>query len=483
MAKTKEIRYGRGVVGPDVKVTKYERRVYPLAEGGLAIVNVFMSMYFLFYATVIMGIDPAVAGTMTLFARIFDAVNDPMMGAIVDRTDTRFGTCRPYLMFGSVFIGLSIVLLFAIPQGLSMTGKIVWMWVFYILENMMVTLVGIPYKGMMSRLTNEGSERMFINRNCLIASYLMALFASLAIPAFVGRMTSLFPGNAPGLPYTISCAVLMVFVCGLYILVGITVKERKFVVAALSDTKAKLSDCIKILFRNKYWFLITIAATLNYFITGVNTAITLHYTNYILNAGSILTIITMVANFGIPLIVMLIVPRYAVSKGKRPVAITGILIAASGMLLRLVMGISAPLWVYVAGLFLFNAGMATFTTCQATGMLDCIEYSEWRFGVRNDGMIISAYSMSSKAGPGLATALVGILLKAIKFDKLLIVGDPAMQRGIFNIAVLVPLLFLVLFAVLMCFWDLDKKQPTIRADLDQRRAAVATGGQDVSVQG
>ena len=57
MAKTKEIRYGRGVVGPDVKVTKYERRVYPLAEGGLAIVNVFMSMYFLFYATVIMGID------------------------------------------------------------------------------------------------------------------------------------------------------------------------------------------------------------------------------------------------------------------------------------------------------------------------------------------------------------------------------------------------------------------------------------------
>ena len=195
MAKTKEIRYGRGVVGPDVKVTKYERRVYPLAEGGLAIVNVFMSMYFLFYATVIMGIDPAVAGTMTLFARIFDAVNDPMMGAIVDRTDTRFGTCRPYLMFGSVFIGLSIVLLFAIPQGLSMTGKIVWMWVFYILENMMVTLVGIPYKGMMSRLTNEGSERMFINRNCLIASYLMALFASLAIPAFVGRMTSLFPGN------------------------------------------------------------------------------------------------------------------------------------------------------------------------------------------------------------------------------------------------------------------------------------------------
>ena len=138
MAKTKEIRYGRGVVGPDVKVTKYERRVYPLAEGGLAIVNVFMSMYFLFYATVIMGIDPAVAGTMTLFARIFDAVNDPMMGAIVDRTDTRFGTCRPYLMFGSVFIGLSIVLLFAIPQGLSMTGKIVWMWVFYILENMMV---------------------------------------------------------------------------------------------------------------------------------------------------------------------------------------------------------------------------------------------------------------------------------------------------------------------------------------------------------
>ncbi len=115
MAKTKEIRYGRGVVGPDVKVTKYERRVYPLAEGGLAIVNVFMSMYFLFYATVIMGIDPAVAGTMTLFARIFDAVNDPMMGAIVDRTDTRFGTCRPYLMFGSVFIGLSIVLLFAIP--------------------------------------------------------------------------------------------------------------------------------------------------------------------------------------------------------------------------------------------------------------------------------------------------------------------------------------------------------------------------------
>ena len=474
MTREKEIRYGRGVVGPDVKVAKYERFVYPLGDGVQAVVSLFMSMYFLFYATTIMGIDPAIAGTMTLVARIFDALNDPVMGLLADRTDTRFGTYRPFVIFGSWTIGASIILLFAMPAGISMTGKIIWMWVFYILENMAVTLVGIPYKGMMTHLTNDGAERVFINRNCLVYSYMFALVGAIAVPMMIGVMSNLY-GEDSGMPYTISICIIMVICCTLFTLVGITVKERKFTVAKLDGgvDKPKISDSLKLLFKNKYWYIITGCALFNYFISGINTTVTLYYTNYVLKAGAILSMITMVANFGIPMLVMLIVPRYTVKWGKRKMGVIGILIAAAGMGLRLAAGMDAPVLVYTIGLFLFNGGIASYTTCQAPGMMDCIEYSEWKFGVRNDGIIMSGYLMASKAGPGLASALVGFALKMIGFDKALAATDVAMQHGIFNCAVLMPLCFLGAFFLWMLLWDLDKKQPKIRAELAERRAAVA----------
>ena len=474
METGKKVSYGRGVVGPDVPVARYERFVYPLGDGVQSAVSLFMSMYFLFYATTIMGIDPAIAGTMTLVARIFDALNDPVMGLIADRTDTRFGTYRPYVIFGSWTIGLSIVFLFAMPASLSMTGKIIWMWVFYIMENMAVTAVGIPYKGMMTHLTNSGSERVFINRNCLIYSYMFALVASIAVPIMIHAFASVY-GADSGTPYTISICIIMVICCALFTTVGITVKERKFPVAKLSGgvENPKVSDSLRMLFKNKYWYLITVCALFNYFISGINTTITLYYTNYVLRAGDILTAITMVANFGIPMIVMLIVPRYTVKWGKRKMGLVGIGVAAAGMTLRLIVGMDAHVFVYTLGLFLFNGGIAAYTTCQAPGMMDCIEYSEWKFGVRNDGIIMSGYLMASKAGPGLASAMIGFALKTIGFDKTTAATDAVMQKGIFNCAVLMPLIFLAAFFLWMLLWDLDKKQPQIRAELANRRAAVA----------
>ena len=131
------------------------------------------------------------------------------------------------------------------------------------------------------------------------------------------------------------------------------------------------------------------------------------------------------------------------------------------------------MFVYTLGLFLFNGGIAAYTTCQAPGMMDCIEYSEWKFGVRNDGIIMSGYLMASKAGPGLASAMIGFALKTIGFDKTTAATDAVMQKGIFNCAVLMPLIFLAAFFLWMLLWDLDKKQPQIRAELANRRAAVA----------
>ena len=474
MSKKKQIQYGRGVVGPDYAVRKYERFVYPLGDGVQSIVSLFMSMYFLFYATTVMGIDPAIAGTMTLVARIFDALNDPVMGLVADRTDTRFGTYRPYVIFGSWTIGLSIIMLFAMPANLSMGAKIAWMWVFYILENMAVTFVGIPYKGMMTHLTNHGPDRVFINRNCLIYSYLFALIGAIVVPMAIGALSAVY-GPESGMPYTISICVIMVVCTVLFTLVGITVKERQFTVAKLDGgiEKPKVGESLKLLFKNKYWYIITGCALFNYFISGINTTVTLYYTNYVLKAGSILSMITMVANFGIPMIVMLIVPRYTVKWGKRKMGLIGISIAIAGMLLRLIVGIDASVVIYTLGLFMFNGGIAAYTTCQAPGMMDCIEYSEWKFGVRNDGIIMSGYLMASKAGPGLASALTGYMLKAIHFDKTVAASDAVMQQGIFNIAVLWPMIFLIAFFLWMTLWNLDKKQPQIRADLAERRAAVA----------
>jgi GPH family glycoside/pentoside/hexuronide:cation symporter len=166
--------------------------------------NLYFQMFInflLFFYTDVFGIPAAAAGTMMMVTRFWDAVNDPMMGIIADRTKTRWGKFRPYLLWISIPIGIIGVLTFTTPD-LSVTGKIVYAYITYTLMMMAYTAINIPYSALMGVLSPNTLERTSISTY----RFFLAFFGGLIVLGFTLPLVKLFGGDnqAVGFPLTMA---------------------------------------------------------------------------------------------------------------------------------------------------------------------------------------------------------------------------------------------------------------------------------------
>src|SRR5699024_5960538 len=125
---------------------------------GSSIIYAFLNTFLMKYYTDVIEITPAVIGTLFFIARIWDAINDPIMGLVVDKTKTRWGKFRPYVLITPLFIVISTILLFTVPD-ISMTGKIIYAYITYIIWGMIFTINDIPIWGLSSAVTKNMEER------------------------------------------------------------------------------------------------------------------------------------------------------------------------------------------------------------------------------------------------------------------------------------------------------------------------------------
>ena len=138
-----------------------KRCIYMCGDLGLQTITNFANIYLMIYLTDILGISPLAAGTMYAVARVWDAINDPLMGSIADRTRTRWGSYRPWFLFGALPLCAVFVLLFTVPN-FSPSGKLVWAYVVYIAYGMLMTMVSIPYGALPNVLTTDSQERSIL---------------------------------------------------------------------------------------------------------------------------------------------------------------------------------------------------------------------------------------------------------------------------------------------------------------------------------
>lgn len=148
-------------------ISKKLRRFYGIGEFGQQLSVLTLNMYLLYFYTNVMGISGKAAGTLMLVARIWDAINDPVMGIVIDNTHSKHGKCRPYLLYCAVPAGLFLFLTFATPD-LSNTAKLVWAYVTYIGQGMLYTATGISYTSLISRITSDPIERVGLDRKSVV---------------------------------------------------------------------------------------------------------------------------------------------------------------------------------------------------------------------------------------------------------------------------------------------------------------------------
>ncbi len=417
-----------------------------------------ISLYLLYFYTDVFGIPAAVAGTLFLAARVWDAVNDPIMGYIADQTRTRWGKFRPYVLFGSIPLGIMYVLTFSTPD-LPMSGKIIYAAVTYVLLGMLYTVVNLPYNSLAAVITQNTNERSSMVSYMLITTYITVLIlAVVTIP-----LVKLFPTEQIGFTYTAGIYAFLSVV--LFMICFASTKEKAVLV---KRKRQSFINHLKLIPRNKY-LLILISAI--FFTTAANemrTTAAIYFFKY--NVGDeglypvfmMVVVLSMVIGAGLaPLLSRKI-------GSKRNLYYVATLMTIPSVFILFVAFDNMPVIIPLVAAGSIGGGMIFVLNWSM--LPDTVEYGELKTGIRGEGIVYAAMNFTNKMAYAFGGALAGFLLSWSGFVPN-IAQTPLTQTVIVYMLALFPFVTGVLAIIILSFYKIDAKfYNEMLKEINKRRA-------------
>lgn len=425
----------------------------------------FVGSYLTVFYTDVVGLAPLVVSAIMVIARIWDAINDPMMGAIAERSKSKFGRFRPWIAFGCPFLAVLSVLTFTNPFGGSTTAGVIWAAVAYIAAGMLYTLVNIPYGAMNAVMTEDANQRNQINASRSIGMNAgMALVNALS-PILLLAFSQKGAGVADGQGYLRTAMLYACISVPLFLIVFFTSRE---VVKPIANEQAKeisFRDTIRNLVTNKYLMIISLVMVVQMTAFMGRIAVEAYWVIYCLGSFTLISVImTLPTILGI--VGSLFVPIAAKKFGKRQVLWFSMAVQGLALLIMYLAPYdNIPMVIFGDVIFgIFNVGMPMTLSMVA----DSVDYMEYKEGVRTDGTAYATYGLATKIGNAIGGAVGILIMGAFGYVANAQQTEQAM-RGI-NITVnLIPAI-LYFVAVACCFlWNMsDKDMDDIRAKLIKR---------------
>ncbi|RAZ78985.1 MFS transporter [Planococcus halotolerans] len=432
---------------------------YGLGFFGVILVWTLVGTFLTFYYTDVAGISAGVVGTLMLVARLFDGVTDIGMGTLVDRTKSKHGKARPWILWMGIPLGISIILLFSVPD-IGGTGKIIYAYITYILLILVYTAVSIPYKTLLGLMSQEPNKRSMLN----IYTGIFTMLSTLLITVLAQPVASAIGGTAGWTSVAVFCGIAITVTS---FLAFRSTKERVGVSAAEQAKKdIPLKIALKALFTNKYWLIITVYCVIAYTLNALLAGAGLYYTTYILGNAAYFSLIGMLL-FLPTIIGFFFIPKLVKKFGKRNIALFVSVLGIFGPLVKMIDPFS--LYVFSVGTVIQGFGLLPIIMFLYAMINDTAEYGEWKFGIRTQGLVNSAASFGMKVGAGLGGALIGWLLAFGGYAGGLEVQTSSAVSMILVLNIYIPLILAVLQTVLMWMYKLDKQYPQILADLNERK--------------
>ncbi|MCL3777444.1 MULTISPECIES: glycoside-pentoside-hexuronide (GPH):cation symporter [unclassified Actinomyces] len=459
---------------------------FPLAEFGSQLVWSTVGSYLLLFYTDVALIAPAVAGGIMLVARVLDGVQDLGFGYIAERTRSRWGRFRPWVMFGAPFLTLTLVMAFVNPATGS-TGKIWWSATTYILLCFVYTVVNMAYGSMPGVMTTDTNE-------CLTLNWLRTQGSSLAqivLNAVTMPLLLLFGSAAAAKGYDSRSFLMMAIIFGVvalpcFIITGANSKE--VITLTPEQKKVPFSRTVKAVVGNGPLMLIFCALLLGCMSIFSRLGTLAYYA--INNMGDPRLVASVFLAFSVgQMIGGLVFPQFARVLGKMQVLIiSNVLI--SGLLLTIFFLNPHNTTAILVVQFLY--GLSNFGQPIIFSMVpDAVDYYEERTGVRADGTSYAAVSLSTKIASAVGASFGMFIIGGFRYDGALAVQSAHTLTGI-NIAVnLMPAIFSLLAVVPLLFYKLNhQRMAQITASLEAKRAAALAqvgmsaeaGGQDRAEQ-
>lgn len=448
-------------ISGNVKISLREKFCYAIGDPACNVVFALTTTLLTFFYTDYIGISAGVVGMIMLISRIFDGGSDVIMGILTDRTHSKHGKARPWILWMTVPYALTAVAMFTIPADATDMVKAIYIFVTYNLVTTVVyTALTLPYGTLASLMTRNQHEREITN----VLRMAVSPFGRILTTSFTLPLVKLLGDDQRA--WVISTAIFSVIAMIMLFICFFSTKER-VVIDAAQQEKVPIGKSLKALFVNKYWALaMALWGMLSVYSTLIGTDLT-YYCKYIL--GNDLYMSPIYSAEQVPMIIIIFLMPLGLRRfGKRNMALAGAVLVVLGQLLFLFNPGSFELAMVSA--VIKGIGQAPLFGAIFSLIADSIEYGQWKTHLRIEGMIYSAASVGSKLGAGLTSALLGVILDRAGYDGLAVTQSATAMSAIYHIFIWGPVIVWVITALFLYLWKLDKQYPSIIKELAEREA-------------
>ncbi|MFT3903449.1 MAG: MFS transporter [Niabella sp.] len=467
------------------KIKLKEKIGYGLGDAASSMFWKIFGMYALFFYTDVMGITAAAAGTMFLVARVWDSFFDLFVGIMADRTKTRWGRYRPYLLWFAVPFAVMGVITFFVPDFGS-AGKLVYAYITYSLMMIVYSLINVPYASLLGVMSSDSKERNILSSYRMSFAFIGSFVTFMLLQPLVDGFSGMFNNGAISsnmdtgistapMGWTLAVASIGVLCAILFFLCFSWTKER---VASISnDAKGSVKEDLKNLMRNAPWWILVATGLASLLFNAVRDGVAIYYfrdhvqLNYKMpitgwDATTIYFLIGQAAN----LVGVILAPVLSEKYGKKKTYMMATALAA----------VFSAIFFFVPnhiGWILFMQAIISVCAGYVLPLLwsmfaDIVDYQELKTNRRTSGLIFSSSSMSQKLGWALGSALTGWILFIFNYRPHLAQQSMETIFGERLMISLLPALCCVLAFIGMSFYPLNEKRvKEISGELDQRRNA------------
>lgn len=446
------------------------------------------SYYLPFFYSNIFGLSLAHAGTLLLVTKLYDAISDPVMGLIADRTSTRWGKYRPYLLWIALPFAIAGILAFYTPQTDNYTFKHIYAYVTYILMMTVYTAINVPYGAMLGVVTDDSREKSVFSSFRMFFAFIGS-FISMGIFEPLLRLRSSVMGTLPEkwtiadsapLDWTIALTVIGIICAILFFLTFAMTREHvtesemaKAEVTHKEEKKNSIMEDLKALFCNAPWWLLLGGGISLLLFNCIRGGAAAYYFADVLGVKAIYTLAIFLTVGEISQLVGVVVTVPISEKIGKKATFIAVLVAITifAAAVALLPETPAGMWMLMAAQILICIAIGISSPLLWSMFADVADYSEYKNGSASTGLIFSSSSMAQKFGAAFGSAIVLWVLMAFGYDNAKdAVQTPEALATIKALISWIPAVGSAVGVLIMAFYPLtDRKMSEIREGLKARR--------------
>ena len=448
---------------PSVRLSFREKAGYGIGDFGFNLYWANISAFLLLFYTDVMGLAAAAVGTMMLVTKLFDAVTDPLMGALADRTRTRWGRFRPYLLFGALPLAFTGVLTWTVPD-FSDGGKLVWAYVTFSLMMLAYTVLSMPYSALSGVMTADSQQR-----TTLVSFRFIAAFAgTTVVNALTLKLVEWTGGGNEQLGWQLTLGLYGIAASLVFLMVFATTRER---IQPPPLQRSAVRQDIADLLHNRPWLVLFVLALVIMVTIVMRSGSLVYYLKYYVERPELtwlfLTCYSVALAVGAALTPVL--TRFMDKRAAMMWLMVGVGVVSCAMYFVP----REQIWVMLGLNTLVGLLLGPKSPLAFSMYADCADYTEWKTGRRATAMTFAAATFSQKLGGALASATIAWMLAGMGYVANQAQSD-ASQLGILLLLTVIPGVVALLAGWVMRAYPLDDATlARLQSELASRREAQA----------